>query len=338
MAQTTLNFGIEIELLLGPRKKFSSHHSSWKSLAKDLSKRLLKAGIPNHINNSNDKSPHNYRQWSITQEITIPNQSAKGLFGIELVSPVFSSSHSQTFTSQFSTIFSTIHSSYSIHPSPNCSTHIHISSASPLDLSLSSLAKTSLYFEPALDTLVPPSRGRESGTYWCQSNRSNPSLSGLALSQCLAVIGYAATSASASASTSTNNSPEAGGVIQAMNLFPCNSAYGKAHGYSQDFIRGKVYKWDLTGMIPGQGNGAIEFRQPPGSLTAYDAIGWAKLAMAFVAGGMVVGQRLDSGMEGLSEEGASVDDLWELLVGGAGVLGWEDGLGKEVEGLIARAG
>lgn len=74
----TLRFGLEIELLLGPRKKGPSH-SSWKSLAKDLSKRLAKAGIPNHVNDSNDKSAHNYREWSITQEVTIPSQPGKNL-------------------------------------------------------------------------------------------------------------------------------------------------------------------------------------------------------------------------------------------------------------------
>lgn len=81
MAQITLNFGLELELLLGPprNKSSSSAFSSWKLLAKDLSKRLATAGIPNHINDSNDKSPHNYREWSITQEITIPSQPDKGL-------------------------------------------------------------------------------------------------------------------------------------------------------------------------------------------------------------------------------------------------------------------
>jgi hypothetical protein len=69
-------FGVELELLLASRKKT---HSNWKSLAKDLSKRLQKAGIPNHINETNDTSPDNYREWSIVQEVTIPSQPAKNL-------------------------------------------------------------------------------------------------------------------------------------------------------------------------------------------------------------------------------------------------------------------
>jgi len=74
--QSSFQFGVEIELLLGSRKK---SYSSWSSLAKDVSKRLSKAGINNHINESNSKSYDNYREWSIVQEVTIPSQPAKNL-------------------------------------------------------------------------------------------------------------------------------------------------------------------------------------------------------------------------------------------------------------------
>lgn len=72
----SFQFGVEIELLMGSRKKV---HPNWKSLAKDLSKRLQKAGISNHVNDGNDKSRENYREWSIVQEVTIPSQPAKNL-------------------------------------------------------------------------------------------------------------------------------------------------------------------------------------------------------------------------------------------------------------------
>jgi hypothetical protein len=84
MEETTLQFGVEIELLLGSRKK---SHASWKALAKDLSKRLAKAGIANHINDSNDKSPDNYREWSIVPEVTIPSQPNKGLCKFDYLPP-----------------------------------------------------------------------------------------------------------------------------------------------------------------------------------------------------------------------------------------------------------
>ncbi len=75
-SQASFQFGVEIELLLGGRKKA---YSSWMSLAKDVSKKLAQAGISNHINEGNSKSRDNYREWSIVQEVTIPNQPAKNL-------------------------------------------------------------------------------------------------------------------------------------------------------------------------------------------------------------------------------------------------------------------
>lgn len=81
----SLQFGIEIELLLGGRKKA---HSSWKGLANDLSRRLTLAGIANHINDGGDKAVEHYREYSIVREITIPNQLAKGLCMISLSFPL----------------------------------------------------------------------------------------------------------------------------------------------------------------------------------------------------------------------------------------------------------
>ncbi|KAK3334223.1 putative amidoligase enzyme-domain-containing protein [Cercophora scortea] len=311
--QNSFQFGVEIELLMGSRKKA---HSNWKSLAKDLSKRLLKAGISNHINESNDKSQDNYREWSITQEITIPSQPAKSLFGLELVSPIYSIYAS--WATDLETIFSVLHGKFTLHPSPHCSTHVHISGTPhPLSPSeLAALAKSALYYEPALDALVPPAR--RGSAYWCQSNRSNPSLTGLDLATCLDALGHAGSSVRH--------------VVEAMNLFPANSPYGRAHGRQKDFVRGKVYKWDFTGMMSG-GRGTVEFRQAPGSVAAADATGWVTLAVAFVVGAMAVGPQL--GGVGVGE-GASAEELWALLAGGAEVLGWES-LGA-AEGLFGQAG
>lgn len=69
-------FGIELELLIGSRSK---SHKSWKSLATEVSTRLNKAGIANHVNEGNDKSLENYEEWSIVQEVTVPSQPGKNL-------------------------------------------------------------------------------------------------------------------------------------------------------------------------------------------------------------------------------------------------------------------
>ncbi|KUI65429.1 hypothetical protein VM1G_01254 [Cytospora mali] len=366
MTSASLQFGIEIELLLGGRKK---GHSSWKSIANDLSKRLAAAGIANHINEAGDKAVEHYREWSIVREITIPNQPAKGLWGIEIVSPIYPATW--YWATDLEMIFSTLKHSFVIAPSGNCSTHIHVS-ATPLPLNsmeLSSLAKAALYFEPALDQLVPTDR-RGSTAYWCQSNRASIALKSLGLGDCLGMIDAAVyltpPSTASSSSSGGSNSPLDGGpssseqaatraVVETMNLFPAASAYGKAHGKKHNFIRGKVYKWDFTGMLPRSSasssssssrdgtmtpaRGTVEFRQPPGSGSAEDAKGWVSLVLAFVAG-VTTGSGSSgwsaSGGMGVGGEGGSVEELWGVVVSGASVLGWE-GVGA-ADGIFANRG
>lgn len=145
------------------------------------------------------------------------------------------------WAADLSTIFSVLHASYLVIPSPHCSTHIHVSSShggttgifSPDQIL--SLAKSALFFESALDHLVPPER-RSTGnnsSYWCQSNRSNPFLAGRPLAQCLGLIEH-------------NQTGTMREIVEKVNLFPAESAYGKSHGRTKDFVRGKVYKWYVS--------------------------------------------------------------------------------------------
>jgi len=233
------------------------------------------------------------------------------------------------WASDLDTIFETLHSGYHLTPSPHCSTHVHIS-GTPAPLAaheLAALAKAALYFEPALDALVPPPR-RGSAAYWCQSNRANAALARAGLDHCLDALDAAADSTRA--------------VVESMNLCAASSAYGRAHGLKHDFVRGKVYKWDLSGMMPrtaaggggGSAGGAIplgtvEFRQPPGSLHADEASGWVMLALAFVAASVESGFPVVDG-----DEGAEPGELWDLLMAGAEALGWDDVAG--LEGVFAR--
>jgi len=240
------------------------------------------------------------------------------LGGIELVSPIY---HVGWYwASDLDTIFDTLHGAYIVSPSPNCSTHVHVSGTpSPLAAhELAALAKAALYFEPAVDALVPPPR-RGSAAYWCQSNRDSAALKMVPLDDCLEALDHAGSSDR--------------GVVEAMNLCPAASAYGRAHGKKHDFVRGKVYKWDLSGMLPrtagGTGLGTVEFRQPPGSLSAAEASGWVMLALAFVAASVESGFRVVDG-----ENGAEPEELWSLLMTGADALGWDDVTG--LEGVFER--
>ncbi|KAJ0104316.1 hypothetical protein J7T55_009480 [Diaporthe amygdali] len=281
MTNASLQFGIEIELLLGGRKKA---HSSWKSLANDLSKRLAAAGIPNHINDGGDKAVEHYREYSIVREVTIPNQLAKGL----------------------------------CTPMPLSSTE------------LSALAKAALYFEPALDQLVPADR-RASTAYWCQSNRASVGLRSMSLQDCLGMVDAAVDLSTTSLGNESFESGRTQALVGTMNLYPATSTYGRAHGKKHDFVRGKVYKWDFSRMLPRSSSskgsnvalsqGTVEFRQPPGSRSAEDAKGWITLVLALVAGATKTTSWAPLGAPGV--EGATIGELWALILTGASVLGWE---------------
>ncbi|EFX05225.1 hypothetical protein CMQ_3294 [Grosmannia clavigera kw1407] len=315
----SLQFGVEIELLLGSRKKA---YGSWSALAKDVSKRLLKAGINNHINEGGSRSAENYSEWSIVQEVTIPSQPANNLWGIELVSPVYPAAW--YWAGDIDAVFAAVHGAFMVVASPHCSTHVHVS-ATPAPLStveLGLLAKAVLYFEPALDGLAPTVR-RSSSTYWCQSNRVSQAFRDQqGLDSCFSIIDAAVDSAAVAGEVSATRA-----VVEAINLFPAGSAYGRAHGKKHDFVRGKAFKWDFSGMLPksagcGTGLGTVEFRQPPGSTAADEACAWVTLALTFVAGVTAVG---DFGVDNV-DAGASPAELWNVLHSGAAFIGWE-GLG-----------
>lgn len=240
-------------------------------------------------------------------------------------------------------IFSTIRRYFIMVPSPHCSTHIHVS-ATPVPLSpaeLSALAKAALYFEPALDQLVPADR-RASTAYWCQSNRDSVALRSLSLQDCLVMVDAALDLPAAPMSSAPVDHELTRALVGSMNLFPATSTYGRAHGKKHDFVRGKVYKWDFSRMLPrsshSKGNsvspsqGTVEFRQPPGSRSAEDAKGWITLVLALVAGATKTTSWAPLNATGM--EGATIAELWALVVTGASMLGW-DGVG-DAAGIFSK--
>ncbi|KAH9886182.1 putative amidoligase enzyme-domain-containing protein [Xylariomycetidae sp. FL2044] len=324
-----IQFGVEIELLLGSRSK---KHKSWKSLASELSLKLIRAGIPNHLNEGFDKSPDNYQEWSLVQEVTVPAQAGKHLWGLELVSPIFFTPDA-IWATHLTTIFKVLKAGFTVTPSAHCSTHVHISTSPPLDASqLSSIAKSILYFEPALDALLPPDRA---SSYWCQSNRASQALKSLTLPECFEYLDtYCSGGGGGYANDENDNGVSA--VAAAMCLFPAQSAYGRAHGHVEDFVHG-VYKWDFSGLLEG-GIGTLEFRQAPGSRSAEDVRTWVELVVGFVAGAVLHGAMLDprgGGGEG-GQVGLLEQELWWLLGVGAETTQIGDLVG--VEKLFVQGG
>ncbi|KAI0020900.1 putative amidoligase enzyme-domain-containing protein [Xylariomycetidae sp. FL0641] len=317
----TFQFGVEIELLLGSRTK---NHKSWKSLATELSVKLHDAGIPNHLNESNVKSAENYHEWSITQEVTVPMQAGKNLFGLELVSPILTPT-SSSYASQLTRIFRVLRAQFVLAASDHCSTHIHLSTLPPLTTpQLIAVAKATLRLEPFLDALLP----LRPSSYWCQSNRNSVSLQGLPLHECLELLDACA---------------DTPAVVRTMCLFPRTSAYGRAHGATANFVHGGVWKWDfsrLGGWDEGvernrNASATLEFRQPGQSLCAEDALAAVELGVCFVAG-TVDGDGGAGGDDGIGELGGDMQDLAWLLRAGAKVAGMDEVSG--LERVFARAG
>jgi hypothetical protein len=185
-----------------------------------------------------------------------------------------------------------------------------LSTVPPLPPSfLAGLAKAILYFEPAIDSLLPSSR---SSAYWCQRNRVNPTLKALTLPQCFEHLDYCG---------STDD------VIRAMCLYPARSAYGRANGYTEDFVHG-VYKWDFSGLdhTDPSATGTLEFRQCPGSRSADEARTWVELAVGFVAGAIENIGMIDP------EGDVNMEELWWLL--GLGVQGSGIGDMRSMEKLF----
>ncbi|KAH6660836.1 putative amidoligase enzyme-domain-containing protein [Truncatella angustata] len=307
-------FGVELELLIGSRSKT---HKTWKSLAAEVSTKLRKAGLANHVNEGNDKAIEHYEEWSIVQEVTVPSQPGKNLWGIELVSPILDLS--TPWEAHLSLIFKTLKSSFTISSSPNTSTHVHLSTSPALPPGyLNAIAKSILYFEPAMDLLLPSTRA---SSYWCQSNRINPVMKSLSLPQCFEHLDYCS---------------DVHDVARAMCSFSAQSAYGRANGYTEDFVHG-VYKWDFSGMVDPSSclstnlapNGTLEYRQCPGSSSSEEARTWIMLALSFTAGSMDSAGLLDP------ETPVRMEDLWWTVSSGLQTLGMADGDIRGIEKLFS---
>lgn len=245
-----------------------------------------------------------------------------------------SASYSHTAPSWADTlshVFNTLGTSFRLHNSPSTSTHIHLSLSPQLSASqLCALSKSALLFESALDSLFLASQ-RGTSSYWTQSNRSaSAALQGHDLAQCFDLLDNCLNTA-----TSWDDGDEAKhSIARTMNLYPQDSATGRAHGHEADFVHGGVFKWNLAGLLPeGSGTGTVEFRQPPGSMSAAEARAWVVLAVGFVAG--AVG--LDEGGTNVAALDGSPEQLWCLVWHGVQASGVAGDM-SDVECLFAGEG
>lgn len=351
-----VQFGLELELLLG-HKPGAAPFADWTALARDVHRRLAHARIANHVQTRTSPDRHAYTEWCLVREMTIRGHLHPPSYGIELVSPVYSSG-SRRWLRDLGAIFAVLHEHYTVYASGDCSTHVHVSTrpTALTEAEACRLAEAVLYYEAALDALLPPAR---TAAYWARSNRASHMFAG---GEAVRVdmdgyVRYCHDEHQAGRAVAPGPGPGADasldtclGIVrscfdqrlfamdQAVNLVSAASAYGRVHGKTADFVRGKTYKWNFASLYQGkarpQKSGTVEFRLPPGSVCAQDAEKWVALATAFFAG-VLAGHGCLPAV--VPEGGASLEELVYLLEGGRQALGWAtlgDALAVDVEAVL----
>ncbi|KAK4034986.1 hypothetical protein C8A01DRAFT_38558 [Parachaetomium inaequale] len=251
-------FCVELGLVLRSRKR---NHKTVTGLEDELSKQLTRAGIANHLA-STHTSPVSSREWTIASELCIPSRPTDHRFGMKLVSPFLRfSKRPESWQGELRAVMDALNTHFELTTTHQCFTHIHMAPASGvwhLD-QVKGLAKSALYFERCLDALVPPYRRK---SVWAKSNRNNFYFEGLRMAECFERV-------DAQASFE--------GVGARMNWCSAASPTGVALGATPgaDFQH-DAYRWNFCGLT-ADGLGTIEFRQPPGSASASEAIAWVML-------------------------------------------------------------
>ncbi|KAF2745039.1 hypothetical protein M011DRAFT_460517 [Sporormia fimetaria CBS 119925] len=264
-----IQFGAEIEVLCYPRQRYAS----WEVFALRLRDSLTnpKLGpqkLRCHISTVVDKTAKRYKEWSIVEEETIA--ATKDTYAVELVTPVFKFSE-RDWHQELSTAWSQLKGFGPVAENPHCSTHVHLSpKPSPArpngtwELSdVQKIAKAVLYFERAVDAVMPARRWLNP---YCQSNRHNDAAA--ALPQKLPGEKLAAY---------IENINGAGTIVQVVNMI--NAVGPPPTGGA--WTRSKVFRWNFCPLIEG-GPSTIEFRQPPGSDNETHTRLWINFAVAFV--------------------------------------------------------
>lgn len=142
----------------------------------------------------------------------------------------------------------------------SCGTHVHISPPPNMEWNIEYLrriAKSLIYFEPAIEVLLPPYRRTN---LWAKANRADhPQFKVRTVQQALSRI------------DNCQNVPQ---LVALMNP--------KIRPTDEDFDR--YYAWNFTNLLAGR-IGTIEFRRPPGVTKVESCIWWVELACAFVQAG-----------------------------------------------------
>ncbi|KAL2262487.1 hypothetical protein VTK26DRAFT_1168 [Humicola hyalothermophila] len=322
LAIPDFRFCVELGLVIRSRRR---DHTDASSLEEEISSRLTRAGIPNHIARDRTTIPLSSHEWTIAPELCIRSRPRDHHFGMRLVSPFLrfcsrssssSSSPSTTSTSSSSSsssaaaaavpfpsrpapsrrtaeswqssirdLLAALNKHFELTTTHQCYTHVHVvPSAGYWTLrQAQSLAKSALYFERCLDALVPPYRRR---SVWAKSNRHNRYFAGLSMDECFARVDAQASFEALGARMNWCSGASPTGAALRDRVGAAGAAgggkrmagagLGEEVEVPRDFEH-DGYRWNFMNLSQGAGFGTIEFRQPPGSTSAEEAITWVML-------------------------------------------------------------
>ncbi|KAK1757741.1 hypothetical protein QBC47DRAFT_376885 [Echria macrotheca] len=267
---------LEMGLLVRSRQL---RHSLSTTLREEISARLLQAGIANHISSvrrgGGGNSSESYKDWTVSEDLSVPSQAADHRFGIKLTSPFFrfGPGHASTWLPRFDVVMTVLNQDFEITTHHACGTTVHLvpSRGYWILSEAKRLAVAALYFERCFDALVPPYRRR---SVFAKSIRHNGFFSRRrTIPECVDAIAGSQTDSFAA-------------LAARMNWCAADSATAEAIGLTAKDFPHATFRWNFTGLNPDphhphRGRGTIEFRQPGGVTDAADAVRWTMLVGCF---------------------------------------------------------
>ncbi|KAK0656952.1 hypothetical protein B0T16DRAFT_291039, partial [Cercophora newfieldiana] len=257
-------FCVELGLLLRSRQ---IKHTSVYTLMDEVSANFRKLRISHHIHHPGAREKH--KVWTIREDKSIPAKPENHRFGIKIVSPFFRFGPGQgdTWLPIFDVIMAVLNLEFELTTHHQCSTSVHVVPARGYWTlkEAKGLATCAIYFERCFDALMPYYRRR---TVFAKSNRHNQFLGHRSVSSCIAAI------------NGPGQAKSFANLAARMNWCGANTPTADALGSEDDFPH-DTYRWNFLGLSDDDGYGTIEFRQPPGSTEAADAIKWIMLVVCF---------------------------------------------------------
>ncbi|KAF9649035.1 hypothetical protein BDM02DRAFT_3114596, partial [Thelephora ganbajun] len=142
----------------------------------------------------------------------------------------------------------------------SCGTHVYVSPNDNYTLAqVKAVARAVLYFEPAINALVPDHRLNK---MWCKTFfPNNANFQGKEVAQAIARV---------------DEVRSLEGIVELMNSPP-----------NPFTILDRLYTWNFTNL-PNPLRSTIEFRQGEGVTTSLDALAWAEFVVTFTGAALAV--------------------------------------------------